>query len=93
MNFSDLDSIISKEVMPLELEVTTSGVESQNHSVIIKELFLRLNSSTAKFLLQELKELWVLLWWDGYLIFGPAVLWTGLSFSLVLLNVLLEIKT
>ena len=88
MNFSDLNSIISKKVMSLELEVTTSGVESQYHSVIVEELFLRLNSSTAKLLLQELKELWVLLRWDRYLIFGPAVLWTGLSFSLVLLNVL-----
>lgn len=92
MNFSDLNCVVSKEVMPLELEVSTSGVESQYHSVIVKELFLRLNSSTTKLLLQELEELWVLLWWNGFLIRGPAVLWTGLSFSLVLLNVLLEIK-
>ena len=92
MNFSNLHSVVSKEVMPLELEVTTSGVESQYHSVIVKELLLRLNASTTKLLLQELKELWVLLGWDGFLIGGPAVFWARLCFSLVLLDVLLEIK-
>ena len=68
MNFSDLNSVVSKEVVPLKLKVTTESVESQYLSIIVKELFLRLNSTTTKFFLQELKELWVLLWWDGFLI-------------------------
>ena len=88
MNFSDLNRVISKEVVPFELKIGTLGIESQYHSVVVKELLLRLNSSTTKFFLQELKKLWVLLWWDGFLISSPAVLWAILSFSLVLLDVL-----
>lgn len=53
VNLSDLDRVVSKEVVPLELEVTTAGVESEHHPVIVQELLLRLNSSTSEFLLQE----------------------------------------
>jgi len=38
--FTDLDGIISKEVLPDELKVITSGEESQNFSIVIQELFL-----------------------------------------------------
>jgi hypothetical protein len=55
MNFSDLDSVVSKEVVPHELKILAPGEEAQHFSVIIKELFLGRNSSSSEFLLQELQ--------------------------------------
>jgi len=40
MYFTDLNGIISQEVLPNELEVITLSEESQDFSVMIKELFL-----------------------------------------------------
>ena len=88
MYLSDLNSIISKEVVPLELKVTTLSVESEHLSVIIQELFLGWHTSATKFLLQELQELWVLLWWNWFLRYAEAILWAGLSFWLVLSAIL-----
>ena len=66
MNLTDLDGVISQEVLPDELKVIAFAEESQYFSVIIKELFLRWNSSTTEFLLEEFKEFWVFLWWDWF---------------------------
>ena len=75
MNFSDFDSVVSKEVMPDKLKVLRSGEESQHFSIIVQELLLGRYSSSSKFLLQELEELWVLLWWNWLLRDSEAVLW------------------
>jgi hypothetical protein len=66
MALTDLDSVISQEVLPDELKIITFCEESQNFSVIVEELFLRWYSSTTEFLLKELKKFWVLLWWDWF---------------------------
>ena len=67
VDLSDLDGIVGQEVMPLELEVSALRVESKNFSIVVKELFLGWNSTTAQFLLEELQELWILLWWNWLL--------------------------
>jgi len=64
VDLTDLDGVIGKEVLPDELIIVALGEEPQHFSVVVKELFLRWNSSTAELLLEELKEFWVLLWWD-----------------------------
>lgn len=68
MDFSDLNSIVSQEVMPHELKILTKGEESQNFSIIVQELLLRGNSSSSELLLKEFKELLVLLWWNWLLL-------------------------
>ena len=40
MNFSDLDGIISQEIVPHKLEILRFSEESENLSVVIEELFL-----------------------------------------------------
>lgn len=90
MNFSDLNRVISKEVVPFELKIGTLGIESQYHSVVVKELLLRLNSSTTKLFLQELQELWIFLWWDWDLSRSPGISRACLTLSLLLINVLEE---
>jgi hypothetical protein len=75
MNFSDFDGVVSQEVMPLELQVTTLCVESKNLSVVVQELFLRWNTSSSEFLLQEFQELWVLLWWNWFARIDEGILW------------------
>ena len=75
MNFSDFDGVVSQEVMPLELQVTTLCVESKNLSVVVQELFLRWNTSSSEFLLQEFQELWVLLWWNWFGGIDKGILW------------------
>lgn len=64
MDLTDLDGVISKEILPDELEIFALSEESQHFSVIVEELFLRWYSTSTKFLFEELKEFWVLLWWD-----------------------------
>lgn len=51
MNLSDLDSIISQEVVPDELKVLAWGEESKHFSIIIQELFNLSNSSSTELLL------------------------------------------
>ena len=82
MNLSDLDGVISQEVMPLELKVSTLSEESEYFSVVVKELLLGWNTSTSELFLKELEELWVLLWWDWLLRVGKGILWADLSFTL-----------
>ena len=47
VDLSDLDCVVGQEVVPHEWQVTCFGVESEHFSVIIKELFLRWNSSST----------------------------------------------
>ena len=88
MNFSNLNGIVSQEIVPLKLEVTGLGEESEDLSVIIEELLLGWNSSSSEFLLKELEHLWILLWWDWLLGVDEGILWAGLSFTLWLAEVL-----
>lgn len=67
VNLSDLNCIVSQEIMPLELKVCTLCVESENFPIIIKELFLRWYAATTEFFLQEFQEFWVFLWWNWLL--------------------------
>jgi len=66
MHFTDLDGVIGQEVLPDKLKIVAFGEESQNFSVIVKELFLRWYSSSTEFLFEELKKFWVFLWWDWF---------------------------
>ena len=88
MDLSNLNSIISQEVVPLELKIFGLSEESEDFSIVIKELLLGWNSSTTKLLLKELEELWVLLWWNWLLGNSEVILWAGLSFRLALAKVL-----
>ena len=47
VHLSDLNCVVGKEVMPLELQVSTLCVESENFSIVIQELFLRRYSTTT----------------------------------------------
>lgn len=67
MHLTNFDSVISQEIVPLELEVTTVSVESENFSIVVEELFLRWDATSSQLLLQEFQELWVLLWWNWLL--------------------------
>lgn len=91
MNFSDLNGIVSKEVVPDELEVLAGHKESQNLSVIIQELFLGWNSASSEFLLEEFKELLVFFWWNWFLRLNKGVLWAVLGISLGYTAVLYKI--
>jgi len=62
VNFSDLNGIVGKEVVPDELEILGHGEESQHLSIIVQELLLGSNSSSTKLLFKELEEFFVLLW-------------------------------
>ena len=88
MDLSNLNGVISQEVVPLELEILGLSEESEHLSIVIKELLLGWDSSSTKLLLKELEELWVLLWWDWLLGDSEVVLWAGLSFRLALAKVL-----
>jgi hypothetical protein len=90
MNFPDLDGVVSKEVVPDELEVLADSEESQDLSIVVQELLLRGNSSSSELLLQELKKFFVLLWWNWLQGLLESVLWAHLSVSLGLADVLQE---
>jgi hypothetical protein len=88
MAFSDLNGIVSQEIVPHELKVFTDGEESQNFSIVVQELLLRSNSSSPELLFKELEEFFVLLWWNWSLFLNERVLWAVASFSLCLANIL-----
>ena len=90
MNLSNLDSVVSQEVVPFELEVSALRVESKNFSIVIQELFLRWNATTSEFLFEELQELWILLWWNWFLGLHEIVVWARLCISLWRFDVLLK---
>lgn len=82
MHLSDLNSVISQEVVPDELQVITSREESENLAVEVEELLLRGNSTSTKLLLKVLEQLRVLLRRHGLQGLGEVVFGAGLSISL-----------
>ena len=64
VDLSDLDGIVSQEVVEDILESLGVDEESKNLSVVIEELLLRWDSATSEFLLKVFKELLILLRWD-----------------------------
>lgn len=82
VHLSDLNGVISQEVMPDKLKVITSSEESENLAVVVQELLLRSNSASAKLLLKILKELRILLGRHRLLGLGEAIFGAGLCFSL-----------
>lgn len=87
VDLSNLDSIVSQEVVEDEWQLSGLDKESQYFSVVIEELFLRGHSSSSKLLLQELEELLILLWWDGFAGVHEGVLWAALCLRLNLVDV------
>ena len=75
VHLSDLDSVVSQEVVPFELEVSALRVESKNFSIIIQKLLLGWNTSTSEFLFEEFQELWILLWWNWFLRAYKRIIW------------------
>jgi hypothetical protein len=53
MNFSDFNGVISQEVMENEWKLSGLNKESQNFSIVIKELFFGWSSSSTEFLFEE----------------------------------------
>lgn len=88
MNFSNLDGVVSQEIVPDELEVLRFSEESEDFPVVVQELLLRWDSATSKLLLQELKEFLVLLWGDWYLRGFKCVVGASLGVALRLVEVL-----
>ena len=64
VDLSDLDGIVSQEVVEDILESLGVDEESKNLSVVIEELLLRWDSATSEFLLKVFKKLLILLRWD-----------------------------
>ena len=75
MDLSNLDSVVGKEIVPLELKVCALSIESKNFSIIIQELLLGWNSSTTEFLFEEFQKLWILLWWNWFLRAYKSIIW------------------
>jgi len=48
VNFSNLYSIIGQEIVNDEWQVVETSIEAKYFAIIIKELFLGLNSATSK---------------------------------------------
>jgi len=65
MALSDFSGIVSQEIVNDKLKVITSSEESENSSVIVQELFLGSNSTTAEGLLHELFQIICLLGGSG----------------------------
>jgi hypothetical protein len=79
---SDLNSVISKEVIPDELFILTSSEEPQDFAVEVKELLLRGDSATTELLLEIFKQLRVLLWGNGLERLSEAIFRASLCVSL-----------
>ena len=90
MHLSDLNGIVSKEVVPHELQVLASREESEHLAVEIEELLLGGNSAATKLLLKILEELGVLLGRHGLQRLGEAVLGARLGISLRSTAILLK---
>jgi len=75
VNFTNLDGIISKEVMDDEWQIIKTGVEAQNATIIIEELFLASNTTTSKRLLHILLQTWITNNWLRDLLISEAVHW------------------
>ena len=92
MAFSDLNGIVSQEIVPHELKVLTDGEKSQNFSIVVQELLFGSNSSSSEFLFEEFKKFLVLLWWNWLAGVDERVLWAERCFWLNLVNVLYKIQ-
>ena len=88
MALSDLDGVISQEVVEDVLVFSRVGEEYKHFSVVVQELFLGSNSSSTEFLLQELEELLVFLWWNWDLRLLEGIRWDLDSWALRLVEVL-----
>ena len=67
MYFSNFDSVVGQEVVPDELETLRLDEEAKHFSVIIEELFLGIDFSSSKLLLEVFEELRILLRCDWLL--------------------------
>ena len=71
--FTDFESIIGQVVVHDVWQVLAFCEESQYLAIVVKELFLCGNLTATELLLEELKELGVLLHWNGLLALGEVV--------------------
>ncbi len=88
MNFANFNSVISQVIMNYEGQVLSFGEEAQHLAIVVEELLLRSNASTAKGLLQELLQVGVLLLWDFFLGISERIFRANLSFRLRLSDIL-----
>jgi hypothetical protein len=89
MNFSDLNSVVSKEVVPHKLQILASCEESKNLSIVVQELFLGCNFSSSELFLEEFEQLLVFFWWDWLAGLYERVFRASLSISLWAAHILL----
>jgi len=88
---TDLAGVVSKEVVPdVGDAVTRSHEKSENLTIVVEELLLGSNTSTTESLLEELKEVLVLLGRDRNLALLEGVAWGLTGRSLGLSTVLLK---
>ena len=84
VHLSDLNGVVSQEVVNDEGELVEAGVEAKDSAVVIKELLLALHSSTAKGLLHVLLQTGVSELLLGDLFLSKAVIRDSLRFTLSL---------
>lgn len=56
MSFTNFNGVVGQEVLDYERAVVAGAVETENLSVVVQELFLRCNFTSAKFLLKVLEH-------------------------------------
>jgi len=69
MSFTDFNGVVSQEVLDYERAVVAGAVETEDLSVVVQELFLRCNFTSAEFLLKVLEHECIALGSDGDLRF------------------------
>ena len=84
VHLSDLNGVVSQEVVNDEGEFVEAGVEAKDSAVVIKELLLALHSSTTKGLLHVLLQTGVSELLLGDLFLSKAVIRDCLGFTLSL---------
>lgn len=82
MDLSDLDSVVSKVVVDDEGQVFTSGVETENLTIVVQELLLGGNLATAEGLLEELHHLAITVGGNGSLGLHEGIIGQRLGRSL-----------
>jgi hypothetical protein len=82
VNLTNLNGIISEEVVNDEWEIIKSRIEPQNATIVVKELLLALNTATTEGFFHILLEGWVAEYWLRDLLVGKAIHWDCLRLAL-----------
>jgi hypothetical protein len=82
VNLSDLNGVVSQEVVDDEGKIIEATVEAEDTSIVIKELLLSFNTATTERSFHVLLQRGVTDNGSGDLALREAINWDGLRFSL-----------